>query len=286
MDAVAVWGGQRVPLAGVPVEVAGRTVTVPATLQLAPGEYRVTPGAVPGATAEARTGRVTDGAGGRVTLEYAVRADLSMLVSPDLVDACDVTTLTVTARTDFPYRLPSGLKLDLPNGWTSDYPRELRGDLSSSSPLRLRTPVRVCRGDAAQASLENTALLATGEARVRNPPGATVSRVMAGSNVRLTKSVASAETGYVVTLVLTADSVVENLRVLDPLPSGGSTPALRGQLTVQGPTSGAGLAGATPRLDGDTLWLGRVTPGQYTLTYTLFTDVGPERVVTAPELLW
>ena len=64
-----------------------------------------------------------------------------------MLDACDVAQLTAQARTDFPYKLPSTLNLNLPVGWSSDYPLQARGDLSSASPLKLKVPVRICRSD-------------------------------------------------------------------------------------------------------------------------------------------
>ena len=85
-----------------------------------------------------------------------------------------------------------------------------------------------------------------------------------------------------VTLTLTVDRTLENVRLLDPLPAGGSTSAVRGALSVQGPS----LAGVTTRVDGDTILLSRVIPGTYTLTYTLRTDQPADRVVTAPDVSW
>ena len=57
---------------------------------------------------------------------------------------------------------------------------------------------------------------------------------------------------------------------------------MRGPIQVQGPS----LANVNPRVEGDSLLLGRVIPGTYTLTYTLFTDQPADRIVTAPDLSW
>ncbi|GAA5532812.1 hypothetical protein [Deinococcus aluminii] len=284
VDAVAVYGDQRLPLPGVPFEVAGRTLTTPATVALPPGDYPVTPSTVPGSTFTPPVpGHVSDAGTGKVTLEYRVQTELTLVTAPDIVNACDVTQLTATARTEFPHRLPARLKLNLPAGWSSDYPLEQPGEFSSGAPLRLKVPVRVCRSDTAEAVLAPLDLRTTGQARVRNPGGANVTRtVQGGARATLSKNVEPSAQGYTVTLTFTVDSTLENVRLLDPLPSGGSASAVRGPLNVQGPS----LAGVNPRADGDTIVLTRVIPGTYTLTYTLLTDQPADRVVTTPDLDW
>ncbi|UBV41575.1 hypothetical protein LAJ19_07830 [Deinococcus taeanensis] len=280
VDAVAVYGGQRIPLTGVPFQVAGRSLNTPATVPLTPGEYPVTPSAVPGSTVAAPLpGRVPDGGSGRVTIEYRVQSEVSLLTAPDVLNMCDVTLLTAQAKTDFPYRLPGRLSLNLPSGWTTDYPLELPGEFGQGQVLRLKVPVRVCRTDTAEAVLDPTGLRTTGQARVRNPGGANVTRtVQGGARASLNKTVDAGVQGFVVTLVLTVDSTLENVRLTDPLPAGST----RGPLQVQGPS----LANVTPRVEGDSIVLSRVIPGTYTLTYTLQTDQPADRVVTAPDLGW
>ncbi|MFC4425688.1 hypothetical protein [Deinococcus navajonensis] len=281
VEAVALYGDQRLPLSGVPFEVAGRTLTTPATLPLAPGDYAVVPGPLPGSTVTAPPpGRVSDAGTGRVLIEYRVLTDLTLVTAPDILNACDVTQLTATARTDFPFRLPGRLKLNLPTGWNSDYPLEIPGDFMAGQPLRLKVPVRVCRSDTAEAVLDPADVHATGQARVRSPGGANVTRsVQNGARATLAKSVEAAAQGYVVTLVLTVDRTLENVRLIDPLPAPGAT---RTGLAFQGPS----LANVTPRAEGDAIVLSRVIPGTYTLTYTLVTNEPADRVVTAPDLAW
>ncbi|MFC4637036.1 hypothetical protein [Deinococcus hohokamensis] len=281
VEAVALYGDQRLPLTGVPFEVAGRTLTAPATLPLAPGEYAVKPGPLPGSTVAAPpAGRVPDAGTGRVTIEYRVQTDLTLVTAPDILNACDVTQLTATARTDFPYRLPGRLKLNLPSGWNSDYPLEMPGEFMAGQPLRLKVPVRVCRSDTAEAVLDPADLHATGQARVRSPGGANVTRsVQGGARATLAKSVEAAAQGYVVTLVLSVDRTLENVRLIDPLPASGAT---RSALQLQGPS----LANVSLRAEGDAIVLSRVIPGTYTLTYTLITSEPADRVVTAPDLAW
>lgn len=285
VEAVAVYGDQRFPLSGVAFEVAGRTLTAPATLPLVPGEYAVKPGTLPGSTvATPPPSRVADGGTTRVTLEYLVRTELTLVTAPDVLGACDVTQLAATLKTDFPQRLPARLTLNLPTGWASDYPLEVPGEVGAGQPLRLKVPVRVCRTDAAEAVAEPSGLRVTGPVRVRNPGGANVTRtVQGGGRATLAKSVEVAPQGYAVTLTLTVDRPLENLRLIDPLPvAEGSAAAVRGPLSVQGPS----LAGVSARAEGDSILLTRVLPGTYTLTYTLLTDQPADAVVTSPDLMW
>ena len=144
---------------GVPFQVGGQTLSTPTTVPLAPGDYPVTPTAVPGSTVTPPpAGRVTDSGTERVTIEYRVLTDVTLVTSPDILNVCDVTQLTALAKTDFPYRLPGKLSLNLPTGWTTDYPLEANGDFSQGLPLRLKVPVRVCRSDTAEAVLDPVGL--------------------------------------------------------------------------------------------------------------------------------
>ncbi|MEF2278036.1 hypothetical protein V3W47_06955 [Deinococcus sp. YIM 134068] len=285
VEAVAVYGTQRLPLTGLTVGVGGQTVRTPGSVVLRPGDYPLTPAALPGATlAPLPPVRVPDNGTARITLEYGVQAEVTLVTTPDVVGACDVTQLTATARTEFPYRVPGRLRLTLPTGWASDYPLEAPGEFDASSPLRLRVPVRVCRSGSAEALLDPLGLRTTGQARVRNPGGANVTRaVQGGGRARLDKTVEpAAGRGYTVTLTLTVDRALQNVRLTDPLPAGGAVPATRSPVTVRGPA----IAGVTPRLEGNTIVLARVVPGTYTLTYTLVTDQPADQVVTPPDLSW
>jgi hypothetical protein len=295
VEAVAVYGSTRIPLTNVPFTLAGKAYTAPVSVPMAPGSYPVAPGAVPGALApQGQSGVVADGATNKVTLEYTVRTEVTLSTMPDVLDACDVSQLTATARTEFPYKLPSTLNLNLPVGWTSDYPLQARGDLSSTSPLRLKVPVRICRSDSAEAVLAPVGVRATGDANVRNPSGVNITRsVQNGARVHLAKTAEAlgalgagqngpSPQGYTITLQLSTDSGIENLRITDPLPAQGGSPVQRGPLTVQGPS----LANLNPTQDGDTVVLPRLLPGNYTIRYTLITDLPADRVVTTPELSW
>ena len=281
VDAVAVIGDQRIALPGVPFQVNGQVLNTPTTVPLNPGDYPVLPTAIQGSTfTTPAPGRVIDGQTGRVTIEYRIQTEISLNVAPDLLGPCDVTQLGATAKTTFPYRVPARLRLNLPAGWTSDYPLSLAGDFGGGQELRLKAPVRVCRSDVAQAVLEPSGLSTSGAATVRAPGGANASRnVENGARASVTKTLDPTGQGYTVTLTLTVDRAVDNLRIIDPLPSG-TNPSVRSALAV----NGSGTVGAST--DGDTIVLGRVAPGTYRITYTLFTDAPADRVVTAPELTW
>lgn len=284
VDAVALYGNQRIPLTNVPFTVDGKTLVTPATLPLAPGQYPIQPAQIPGSTVQPpQPGVVLDGQTGRVTLQYNVVTEVSLITSPDLLNACDVTQLIATAKTDFPYRLPGKLNLNLPSGWSSDYPLELNGELSANQPLRLKAPVRVCRTDTAEAILNPIDLHTTGTARVRAPGGANVSRnVQGGARASLSKDIQANPRGYTVVLTLSVDSTLSDLRITDVLPTGGSSPAVRSNLGVQGPS----LANLNPRVEGNAIILSRVIPGTYTISYELFTDLPADRVLTPPDLIW
>lgn len=281
VDAVAVFGDRRIPLTGIPFEVAGQVLSTPATVPLAPGDYPVTPTPIPDSTfTTPQPGRVVDGQTGRVTIEYRVLTSLALSVAPDLLGACDVTQLSVVAKTNFPYRLPATVRVNLPSGWTTDYPLQLSGDFGSGQALRLKAPVRVCRSDTAQAVLDPSGLSTTGQATVRAPGGANASRTVEnGAQASLSKTVEPGAQNYAVTMTLTVNGTIENLRILDPLPSG-TNPAVRGAVTI------SGAPGVSAAADGEAIVLGRVSTGTYRLSYTLFTDAPSDRVVTAPELSW
>lgn len=281
VDAVAIFGDRRIPLSGIPFQVNGQTLNTPATIPLTPGDYPVTPTAIPDSTfVTPQPGRVVDGQTGRVTIEYRVLTSLSLSVAPDLLAACDVSQLSVVAKTNFPYRLPANVRVNLPSGWSTDYPLQLSGDFGGGQALRLKAPVRICRSDAAQAVLEPTGLTTSGQATVRAPGGANASRVVEnGAQAALTKTVEATANGYAVSMVLTVNGTIDNLRIIDPLPQG-TNPGVRSGVSV----GGAATVGAST--DGEAIVLGRVTTGTYRLSYTLFTDAPADRVVTAPELSW
>jgi hypothetical protein len=288
VEAVAVYGTQRIPMPNVPFEVAGRTLTTPGTVPLAPGDYAVKPTDVPGSTfLQPAPGRVPDGGTGRVVIEYRPQTEITLSTTPDVLNVCDPAELVAVAKTVFPYRLPARIHLELPGGWSSDTQLELSGEFGAGQSLSLKVPVRICRTDSAEAVLDPINLRATGPAQVRNPGGANVTRnVQGGGRATLSKMVELAPAGtrgYVVTLVLTVDSTLENLRLIDMLPQGGAAPSTRGALqTVEGPS----LATLNPRVDGDSIVLTWVIPGRYVLRYTLFTDLPADRVVTPPDLAW
>ena len=298
VDAVAIYGNTRIPLTNVPFELDGKPYAAPVTVPLAPGSYPIRPSAIPGSSlSPTQPGVVQDGSTGKVTLEYRVLTEVTLSTAPDVLNACDVSQLSAQARTDFPYKLPGTLNLRLPLGWTSDYPLQLQGDLSASSPLRLKVPVRICRSDSAEAVLTPPDVRASGEARVRDPGGVNVSRTVQGNagqgaaRVHLTKAATAlaaagpqasgGQQGYTITLTFTTDTTLDDVRILDPLPSGG-TPGVRGSLDVQGPS----LAGLQASQAGDSIVLNHVIPGSYRITYTLFSDLPADRLITVPEINW
>ncbi len=91
---------------------------------------------------------------------------------------------------------------------------------------------------------------------------------------RLEKTVTQVASGsYTVTLTLTLNKAVNNLRISDPLPNGAS----RGAVTAPN---------LQPNVQGNEIRLGNLQAGTYTLTYTLSGNIPIDRLVTDPDLFW
>lgn len=95
--------------------------------------------------------------------------------------------------------------------------------------------------------------------------------------VRLVKTLQQGGAGYAITITITLDKPVSNLTLTDPLPIGGT----RGPVTVVG-LNGA-LIPVTVQ-DGKIIIPGTLEPGQYTLSYAIFTGLPPDQVVTDPDI--
>jgi hypothetical protein len=285
---VALIGNSRVPLTGIPFTAAGQTLKSPATLPLSPGEYPVRATPLPGSTVENRSGSVVDGQTAKVVLEYRVSVNLKLEVAPNVVATCAQSLLTATASTEFPYAIPSALKLVLPRGMTSQAPVELNGEMSAGKPASLSAPVRVCEGGPVRATLDPSGLATEGAIRVLPPPGVTVSRVtdVQRGVVRVVKSFQQDNLGYIVTLSITVERAVDNLRITDPLPTGGTNPAVRRPTQQVSALINNQPAAVNWRLDGSTFLFPRLAPGVYTVQYGIFTDLAPDAVVTTPDVTW
>ena len=285
---VALIGNTRVPLTGIPFTVAGQTLKSPITLPLGPGQYPVRATPLPGSTVKDATGIVVDGQTGKAVLEYRVSVNLKLEVTPNVVATCAQSLLTATASTDFPYEIPANLKLIVPKTMTSQAPLEAALTMSGGKPALLSAPLRVCEGGPVKASLEPSGLVTEGAIRVLPPAGVTVSRVtdVQKGAVRVVKSYQQDSLGYIVTLSITIERVVENLRVIDPLPVGGANPVVRRPTqTVTGLVNNQPIA-VNWRLEGNSFNLGRLAPGIYTVQYGIFTDLTADAVVTMPDVIW
>jgi hypothetical protein len=288
VDTVAVLGKKRIPLEGIPVKVAGLTLKTPVTLPLSPNDYPVAPTPLPGSTTAAGVGTVVDNQTTRVTIEYRIFTNLKLEVAPNVVAPCAQTLLTASATTDFPYPIPVTLALKLPNGISSTSALESATEMQSGKPASLQIPARVCSSGTVQASLEPVGLTVDGSVRVLPPAGVTVARVTDVNKgaVRVQKSFSQDSLGYMVTLTVTVERQVENLRIVDQLPVGGSSPAVRRpNPIVQGLVNNQTTA-VNWKLEGSTFNLGRVVPGTYSIIYGVFTDLAPDNVVTVPDILW
>jgi hypothetical protein len=285
---VALIGSSRVPLTGIPFTVAGQTLKSPLTLPLNPGEYPVKATPLPGSTVRDATGVVVDNQTGKVVLEYRVSVNLKFEVTPNVVATCAQSLLTATASTDFPYEIPANLKLIVPTGMTSQAPLEATLTMSGAKPALISAPLRVCEGGPVKASLDPSGLVTEGAIRVLPPAGVTVARVTDAQKgaVRVVKSYQQDSLGYIVTLSITVERLVENLRVIDPLPVTAANPVVRRPTqTVTGLVNNQPVA-VNWRLDGNSFNLGRLAAGIYTVQYGIFTDLPSDAVVTIPDVIW
>jgi hypothetical protein len=288
IETVAIIGKTRVPITGIPFRAAGLNLRSPNTQTLTPNEYPVTPTPLPGSTVEAKTGVVLDNQTTRVILEYRISASLKLEVSPNIVATCQQSLLTATANTDFPYPVPVALGLKLPKDVTSAAPLELASDISGGKPAVLQIPVRVCAAGTIRAELDPFELTTEAMIRVLPPAGVTVSRVtdVQKGAVRIIKSYTQDAQGYMVTLAITVERTVENLRIVDPLPQGGSSPAVRRpNPAVTGLVNNQTVA-VNWRLEGNSFNMGRLVAGTYLIQYGIFTDLPADAVPTVPDLFW
>jgi hypothetical protein len=289
VETVAIIGKNRVPLTGIPFRAAGQNLRSPATIPLSPNEYPVTPTPLPGSTVSPKTGTVVDNQTTRVVLEYDISAALKLEVAPNVVATCAQAVLIATATTEFPYAIPVDLRMVLPKGFTTQAPLETKAEMSAGKPATLQVPTRVCDSGNVRAVLDPFELTTEGGVRVLPPPGVTVSRVtdVQKGSVRVVKSFQQDAQGYIVTLSITVERVVENVRVIDSLPQqGGSAPTVRRpNPTVSGVVNNQATA-VNWKLEGNTFNLGRLVPGTYLIQYGLFTDLPPDAVSTLPDILW
>lgn len=288
VETVAIIGKTRVPINNIPFRAAGQNLRSPFTLTLNPNEYPVTPTPLPGSTVEPKTGVVQDNQVTRVVLEYRISASLKLEVSPNIVATCQQSLLTATAATDFPYPVPVVLNLNLPKDITSGAPLELASDISGGKPAILQIPAKVCAVGTIRAELAPFEIATEGVVKVLAPAGSTVSRVtdVQKGAVRIVKSYTQDAQGYIVTLAITVERTIENLRIIDPLPSGGSSPAVRRpNPAVTGLVNNQTVA-VNWRLEGTTFAMGRLVAGTYLIQYGIFTDLPADAVPTVPDLFW
>ena len=171
VETVAIVGDRRIPLTNIPVTFNGRAYPSPANVPLEAGSYPITPSQLPDSTVEPRTGTVPQGGTGRVVLEYRPLATLEQTVNPSEVDYCGPTTVTVSARTLFPYAFPVQLKTVLPRGITTTAPLEQTDTLSADNPAIRSFSAQACESGSVVSTLEPFKLTATDPVRVRPAQG-------------------------------------------------------------------------------------------------------------------
>ena len=101
--------------------------------------------------------------------------------------------------------------------------------------------------------------------------------------IQLEKSLVQGGAGYAVNLKLTIDHPVQNVLIIDPLPTGGTQAATRGVIII---TSSDGTSRVVNLNSDGAIELGALEPGVYTITYALFSDIEPEFALTDPDIEW
>ncbi len=280
VETVAIVGGERFPITGLPAVVSGQTLKTPFQLSLDPGEYPVTATQLPGATTENKSGTVVNGKINTVVIEYRPQVALRLITNPDAVLACENIDVRALAITEFPYSIPVELSVLLPEGVSSASSAKIAGQLSSNSSVSLSLPSKVCKGGDVQASL-SPFNLKTDNTLVVRTSSMTVSQISSTHGISVRKTLGFDGKDYNVSLAISLDRSVQNLRIGDPLPNAGN-PAVRGPVTIK-----QGQGATTPiTLEGDTLVLGKLTAGSYTVNYKLFTDLPPAQALTEVLISW
>jgi uncharacterized repeat protein (TIGR01451 family) len=220
INAIALVCGQRTPIPGVNVSVAGQSVTTPATVTVNPGEIVVTPNLLAGATAEPVTVTVVQGQTVPVTVEYNVSSTLTL--SPANLDMSvgDTTTVTATASTEFVNAIPATISVALPDGLEATGPVRISGAISSTQSLTLTVPVKavkVLSNASIRASLEpncGVVAVSTVSARTKDID------LLIAKTVNPTSTVLGGEATYVMLISNEGPNDATGVIVSDPLPAG------------------------------------------------------------------
>ncbi|MFN3266088.1 MAG: DUF11 domain-containing protein, partial [Deinococcales bacterium] len=220
VNAVALVCGQRTPISGINVSVAGQTVTTPATVTVQPGNVIVTPTPLAGAVADPITVSVAQGQTVTATVEYNTTSSLTLSPSTVNTNVGDTVVLTATASTEFASPIPATIALSLPDGLEAAGPVRLSGAISSNQSLTLSVPVKATRaleGASVRATLEpncGVAAVSTVNARIKDIDLAIV------KTVNPTSTFLGGEATYVMLVSNEGENDASGVVVSDPLPAG------------------------------------------------------------------
>ncbi len=233
INAVALVCGQRTPISGVNVSLAGQTATTPANVSVQAGTVTITPSPLAGATAAPVTVTVAQGQTATATVEYTTTSSLTL--SPSSVDMFvgDTTTLTATASTSFASTIPATISIALPDGLEATGPVRLSGTISSNQSLTFSVPVKATKplnGASIRASLEpncGVVAISTVNAQLKDIDLAIV------KTVNPTSTILGGNATYVMLVTNDGPNDATGVIVSDPLPVGVTF--------VSGETSNGGL---------------------------------------------
>jgi uncharacterized repeat protein (TIGR01451 family) len=197
----------------------GQSYTTPSKLELAPGEYTITPQSVNGSSVQPVKVAVKNAETVNANIAYNVATNLKLEPQIASLEFGESTTFTATASTEFPSAIPASIKLALPNGLSSQEPFQVTGAIASGKPLVLSALVR---GDKAvsnanvTANLEpNCGVAATSSVTVATP-----------AQIKLEKSVDKSEVkpgdtaNFTIKVSNTGGSSAAGVELTDVLPVG------------------------------------------------------------------
>jgi uncharacterized repeat protein (TIGR01451 family) len=124
------------PITGAGFTINGTRYQTPASLQLEPGNYTITPDAQPGSSSKPVTVSVKSDQLSNANLEFAVQLSLSITPQTLSLTVGQTATVAATVSTEFPYAIPTSLSFTLP-----DSLQLVTGSLTSAGSVEAGQPL-------------------------------------------------------------------------------------------------------------------------------------------------
>jgi uncharacterized repeat protein (TIGR01451 family) len=197
----------------------GQTYTTPSNLALAPGEYTIMPQNVNGSSVQPVTVTVKNAETASANVAYNVITSLKLEPQNANLEVGKSTNFTATASTEFPSVILASIKLELPDGLSSDASLQVSGSISSNKPLILNVPVRgvktVTNGNVIANLEPNCGITANSSVNVAKP-----------AQIKLEKSVDRSEVkpgdtaNFTIKVTNIGGSSATGIQLTDVLPAG------------------------------------------------------------------